>query len=224
MRSPGVPDRSLTPSHISRPVDSAEKERIRTPKLNRHKGRLGSIRPPPHGVDGDDIPLRYLRNSQWVNSRIGKDRPSPLPLISNRLHQASTSSSSDSGRTQPISPFPVHVNPLAPHTAKEAGEDRQDRDEDADTVRVVEEGYGVDHGVDGTSDPDEGENAQAEDSLLTSESRARRSVMVKGNDGGPRWCKKCDAWKPDRTHHCRYCKRCTLKSELPSQRPSSGTG
>lgn len=40
------------------------------------------------------------------------------------------------------------------------------------------------------------------------------AIMAKSNTGGPRWCRKCDAWKPDRCHHCRSCGQCVLKSEL----------
>lgn len=39
------------------------------------------------------------------------------------------------------------------------------------------------------------------------------AIMAKSNTGGPRWCRKCDAWKPDRCHHCRSCRQCVLKSE-----------
>lgn len=31
--------------------------------------------------------------------------------------------------------------------------------------------------------------------------------------GGERWCKKCEAWKPRRTHHCRKCGVCILKMD-----------
>ncbi|KAG0168899.1 Palmitoyltransferase [Apophysomyces sp. BC1034] len=30
---------------------------------------------------------------------------------------------------------------------------------------------------------------------------------------GPRFCKSCDLYKPPRSHHCRYCKRCVLKMD-----------
>lgn len=30
---------------------------------------------------------------------------------------------------------------------------------------------------------------------------------------GPRFCKTCNHYKPPRTHHCRYCKRCVLKMD-----------
>ena len=29
-----------------------------------------------------------------------------------------------------------------------------------------------------------------------------------------RWCKKCDAYKPPRSHHCRVCKRCVPSDDL----------
>lgn len=30
---------------------------------------------------------------------------------------------------------------------------------------------------------------------------------------GPRFCKSCKCYKPPRTHHCRYCRRCVLKMD-----------
>ncbi|KAI9018317.1 DHHC palmitoyltransferase-domain-containing protein [Hyaloraphidium curvatum] len=33
------------------------------------------------------------------------------------------------------------------------------------------------------------------------------------NDGRPRFCQKCKAHKPDRTHHCSICDRCILKMD-----------
>ncbi|KAI8823062.1 DHHC palmitoyltransferase-domain-containing protein [Fimicolochytrium jonesii] len=30
-------------------------------------------------------------------------------------------------------------------------------------------------------------------------------------DGAPRFCTKCNNWKPDRSHHCSICERCVLK-------------
>lgn len=38
------------------------------------------------------------------------------------------------------------------------------------------------------------------------------SFTVK-SDGGARFCKKCQARKPDRAHHCSTCKRCVLKMD-----------
>lgn len=32
-------------------------------------------------------------------------------------------------------------------------------------------------------------------------------------NGAPRFCRYCAAYKPDRTHHCRSCKRCILKMD-----------
>lgn len=39
------------------------------------------------------------------------------------------------------------------------------------------------------------------------------SLMAKSGSGKPRWCRKCNGWKPDRCHHCRSCRQCVLKSE-----------
>ncbi|KAI9322002.1 DHHC palmitoyltransferase-domain-containing protein [Obelidium mucronatum] len=33
------------------------------------------------------------------------------------------------------------------------------------------------------------------------------------SDGKPRFCKKCDAWKPDRSHHCSQCGVCVLRMD-----------
>ncbi|KAF8339622.1 DHHC palmitoyltransferase-domain-containing protein, partial [Cantharellus anzutake] len=38
------------------------------------------------------------------------------------------------------------------------------------------------------------------------------SIPVKAN-GEPRWCRKCWAPKPERTHHCSECNRCVLKMD-----------
>src|SRR5690606_12757407 len=38
------------------------------------------------------------------------------------------------------------------------------------------------------------------------------SFTVKSN-GGVRFCKKCQARKPDRAHHCSTCRRCILKMD-----------
>ncbi|SAM76804.1 uncharacterized protein UBRO_01638 [Ustilago bromivora] len=40
----------------------------------------------------------------------------------------------------------------------------------------------------------------------------RSNIWVKSS-GESRWCNKCDAPKPDRTHHCSTCKRCVLRMD-----------
>ena len=44
-------------------------------------------------------------------------------------------------------------------------------------------------------------------------SRKRDGDAHAGADPGVGWCKKCDAPKPPRTHHCSVCKRCVLKMD-----------
>ncbi|UKZ46155.1 palmitoyltransferase for Vac8p [Trichoderma virens] len=44
------------------------------------------------------------------------------------------------------------------------------------------------------------------------QSRVATSFTVKSN-GEIRFCKKCQARKPDRTHHCSTCRRCVLKMD-----------
>ncbi|SJX61160.1 uncharacterized protein SRS1_12382 [Sporisorium reilianum f. sp. reilianum] len=41
----------------------------------------------------------------------------------------------------------------------------------------------------------------------------RRSNIWVKSSGESRWCNKCDAPKPDRTHHCSSCKRCVLRMD-----------
>lgn len=38
-------------------------------------------------------------------------------------------------------------------------------------------------------------------------------TITVSSTGGPRYCKKCQVPKPDRTHHCSTCKRCVLKMD-----------
>ncbi|KAI8799424.1 DHHC palmitoyltransferase-domain-containing protein [Cladochytrium replicatum] len=64
--------------------------------------------------------------------------------------------------------------------------------------------------VDGAS-IDDGKTSHAS-SVMTL--RARPVVQeLKKSSGKPRWCQKCMTFKPPRTHHCSYCKRCVLKMD-----------
>lgn len=49
-------------------------------------------------------------------------------------------------------------------------------------------------------------------SLPTNEHRPATAFTVKAN-GELRFCKKCQARKPDRAHHCSTCRRCVLKMD-----------
>ncbi|KAJ3364060.1 Palmitoyltransferase zdhhc15 [Allomyces javanicus] len=40
----------------------------------------------------------------------------------------------------------------------------------------------------------------------------QRPITIKGN-GERRYCRKCQVYKPDRTHHCRTCRKCVLKMD-----------
>lgn len=40
----------------------------------------------------------------------------------------------------------------------------------------------------------------------------KNSITVK-NNGNPRYCSKCNCWKPDRAHHCSSCQQCCLKMD-----------
>ncbi len=41
---------------------------------------------------------------------------------------------------------------------------------------------------------------------------SRSNIWVKSS-GHPRWCGKCNAPKPDRSHHCSTCNRCILRMD-----------
>ncbi|KAF8055329.1 PAT16 [Scenedesmus sp. PABB004] len=46
------------------------------------------------------------------------------------------------------------------------------------------------------------------------DSEASAAVQeVKKSDGAPRFCKKCQRYKPPRAHHCRVCERCVLRMD-----------
>ena len=46
-------------------------------------------------------------------------------------------------------------------------------------------------------------------------SGSAQTLFGRSNTGGPRWCQKCEGWKPDRCHHCKWCETCVLKSQYP---------
>ncbi|WWC67771.1 uncharacterized protein I206_101683 [Kwoniella pini CBS 10737] len=206
-RSPGTPDQSLAPSMVPS-------------HLNYHRTRpaeygVNSIDPTTGNVpinefdednndDDDNVPLRYLRNEQWITTRIGKDRPSPLPIPQARSYTPppnSTTSESDESDSE-YSPFPLSAkSPFIPTTAVDAGEDDQDILEETQVQQIAE-----------TIEDTTGVEAP----LLSSEARqseSSRSLMAKSNNGESRWCKKCQGWKPDRCHHCRHCEQCVLKMD-----------
>lgn len=116
-----------------------------------------------------------------------------------------TPSASSSHYTE-ASPFPLNLSPFVPKTATEAGEDE---DEDNSGGRIYQNDV---HSGSGSQDEARG---GVHERLLhePSASPVTGTLFAKSSSGGIRWCKKCDAWKPDRCHHCRHCGRCTLKSE-----------
>ncbi|BEI94972.1 uncharacterized protein CcaverHIS019_0705530 [Cutaneotrichosporon cavernicola] len=59
----------------------------------------------------------------------------------------------------------------------------------------------------------EGEEGEGDRLLPKPDDEAHTPLMAKNATGGPRWCRKCDAWKPDRCHHCRSCRQCVLKMD-----------
>lgn len=195
-RSPGTPDPTLAPDGITHSRVAVEKDEGPSPGYQ-----------PDAGADEDDIPLRYLRNSQWVHARGGKDRPSPLPLVSHKgtrhLSTPPGSTPSDEGFHMPsISPFPLNNSPFVPTSPTDAGQDTETSTPSSSTLERDP--------TTRVSGEEQDESGGRDDEMLLPK---RNVIMGKSSNGAPRWCKKCDQWKPDRCHHCRFCKRCTLKSE-----------
>nr|XP_019047369.1 hypothetical protein I302_03982 [Kwoniella bestiolae CBS 10118]OCF26299.1 hypothetical protein I302_03982 [Kwoniella bestiolae CBS 10118] len=208
-RSPGVPDQSLAP-----PIRQSSDQNDTTAQSSRQHPATQNTRrqdyPKEEDVDNDDdnVPLRYLQNAQWVNTRIGKDRPSPLPLSRNERYPPLPRISEDVPEDEPesaseseseYSPFPLSAkSPFVPSTAVDAGKDDEGVLEDLRLTSTTE----------GAS--------EASVALLGNENTSEeggRSLMAKSNSGESRWCKKCNGWKPDRCHHCRHCERCVLKMD-----------
>lgn len=155
--------------------------------------------------DEDAIPLGRLRRGRRPSLTL----TSMQPGTSRDGDTEVTLSSGSSGFSPEVSPFPLNVSPFVPTSATDAGEDA-DEDEYNDI------------GLKEAADPDLGDqelvSGDDRDHLLGPaelEGRTvnRKSLFAKNSSGGHRWCSKCDTWKPDRCHHCRYCKRCILKSK-----------
>lgn len=184
--SPGRPDQSLAPSD-ARPPISDDEQPLQTPV----------------GVDDDDVPLRALQSRKWVEARENKERPSPLPISESRDHHSGSSKSS-ADLFSTMTPFPFAPSPFFPTLAIEAGASAESSVARQLPELDLEQEAGLDS-----------DGKQESDQLLeNNESRIRSaSLTAKASTGGPRWCKKCKGWKPDRCHHCRFCHQCTLKSE-----------
>ena len=58
------------------------------------------------------------------------------------------------------------------------------------------------------------EDAQ-DDNEETSFAEALTAPLVDDFNTPDKWCKKCWAAKPERTHHCSICRRCVLKMGAP---------
>jgi len=182
-RQPGQPDPDLTPNGARE--DQAKKE-----------------------WDEDDIPLGRLRKGRRQDLRL-----SSAPREDGAsIEGIAIPSSGSSGYSLEVSPFPLNVSPFVPTTASDAGEDTRE-------AEVFHEfGSGESGGSAADEDIQGGDGEGDEDRLLAASKRDpsaddRKSLFAKNSSGGHRWCSKCDAWKPDRCHHCRICKRCILKSK-----------
>jgi len=59
------------------------------------------------------------------------------------------------------------------------------------------------------------------DTEETSLAEALMAPVADDFNSPERWCKKCWAAKPERTHHCSICRRCVLKMGMPPHVGSS---
>ncbi|OCF37477.1 hypothetical protein I316_00601 [Kwoniella heveanensis BCC8398] len=241
-RPPGEPDQTLAPPMSKRERKPATLIVPKNAKRNSSKPE-SSTYPPRQaqlndrdGNDADDnVPLRFLKNAQWVNSRIGKDRPSPLPMPSTRRYppsppgapaSSSTAQStlwddsstrgtmasgfqleSESGSETEFSPFPLSAFSASAKSpfVPNTAEEAGEDDDDCDQEEAIDR-----MAERGPSNEDGVTNG-----LLSSRTDGSqdRSLMAKSNTGEARWCKKCEGWKPDRCHHCRHCEQCVLKMD-----------
>nr|ODN93332.1 hypothetical protein L203_00603 [Cryptococcus depauperatus CBS 7841] len=205
LRSPGTPDQTLAPSlpaTIST-VNSSQSLARKPFPLSLNREQQGAVEDGTEHLDEDNVPLRFLRNTQWVKTRTTKERPSPLPLSSTRNQSKfrsgprSTPFQSPETSLSEYSSFPLSATP---HDLKSARVARND------VVKDILPEYQEE------SEKNEGlEN----DPLISSTASGSggKSLMAKKSTGGARWCKKCEGWKPDRCHHCKYCETCVLKMD-----------
>ncbi|WVF69853.1 hypothetical protein IAT40_004634 [Kwoniella sp. CBS 6097] len=250
-RLPGEPDQTLAPPMTKKQKQKPNQRRPASlaPFQNRVEpvnGPDNSVYPSEEGHDAvgtddtDDVPLRYLRNAQWVNTRMGKDRPSPLPLPNTRRYPPlppTAPASSSTNRTSPSEASSTGSGPGSDTDVQSATESESDfspfplsafsvstkspfvpntaeeagEDEDEDEDDLAQE-----EAIDQLGEPVPSTLGNDTDGLLMSsrtDGSEDRSLMAKSNTGEVRWCKKCEGWKPDRCHHCRYCEQCVLKMD-----------
>jgi palmitoyltransferase ZDHHC3/7/25 len=50
-------------------------------------------------------------------------------------------------------------------------------------------------------------------SITAKSSTTQKAVVQVKRNGAPRWCKKCQRYKPARSHHCRRCGHCVLRMD-----------
>jgi len=154
--------------------------------------------------DEDDIPLGRLLKGR----RLSLTLESHQHKTSEPQDEDSAPRSGSSGFSPEVSPFPLNISPFVPTSATDAGEDAAEY-EDNDV--------GLEEAADPDLDDEDMAGGDNRDRLLGPAEPGerienRKSLFAKNSSGGHRWCSKCGTWKPDRCHHCRYCKRCTLKS------------
>ncbi|EIW68828.1 hypothetical protein TREMEDRAFT_63293 [Tremella mesenterica DSM 1558] len=201
-RSPGHPDYSLTPPHLRQEMSE---------KSAQHSS---SIFEPPRSApitDPDDIPLRFLRNSQWVQTRGFKERPSPLPMKTSHSHISPALIHNTDGSNP--SAFPLPMSPFVPLSPADAGQEDEDVTENDLSPRIGDGGLEMEPRGQGMKKKSDGRPRRYSASDVGRVMEEGTGLMAKSSTGGPRWCKKCDGWKPDRCHHCRFCDRCVLKNK-----------
>ncbi|KIR97642.1 vacuolar protein [Cryptococcus deuterogattii 2001/935-1] len=228
LRSPGTPDHTLAPT--SAPgfdlVSQKQKRKQPSSKNGSYPAQhpLETFKPKPNTKVEPPPSLIFLRNSQWISSRLHKDRPSPLPLFKNEPYPPVPSAldslsleddnsgcqsggmgwsdpESESESGSDYSPFPF--SPSAGNDSRDEDEDRNEHDRECDQLLTLEEGHAHTH-----ADMNGQTNSSTSSPIPTRDSNAGPSDKTHS-----RWCKRCNAWKPDRAHHCRDCGSCVLKMD-----------
>lgn len=228
-RSPGTPDPNLAPtssapgSNLVRQKQKRKQPSSKNDDFPAHH-LLETFNPRPNTKVELPPSLNFLRNSQWISSRLHKDRPSPLPLFKNEPYPPVLSaldslspeddnsgcqsdaigwsdpeSESESGSDYSAFPF----SQSAGNNNRDEDEDRNEHDRECGQLLTLGEGHAHAHA----------------DMNEKTDSSSSSPIPTRGSNAGPsdktrsRWCKRCNAWKPDRAHHCRHCGSCILKSE-----------
>ncbi|KAE8540280.1 hypothetical protein D1P53_003224 [Cryptococcus gattii VGV] len=217
LRSPGTPDPTLAPTSSAPGFNLVRQKQKRKQPSSKNDDfpahhLFETFKPKPNTKVERPPSFNFLRNSQWISSRLHKDRPSPLPLFKNEPYPPVPSAldslspeddnsgcqidgigwsdpESESESGSDYSPFPF--SPSTGNNNRDEDEDRNEHDRECDQLLILGEGHAHAH-----ADMNEKTDSSTSSPIPTRDSNAGPSDKTHS-----RWCKRCNAWKPDRAHH-----------------------